>query len=348
MARAAAARKRNAPRRISLALQGGGSHGAFTWGVLDRLLEQDDLEICQISGASAGAMNAAALLEGHMRGGREGARACLEHFWKRVSELAMFSPVRRTLWDTLMGNWAVDSAPGYQWMTRMVQQMSPYQFNPLGVNPLRDLIAETIDFSQVRSCTRPRLHVTATNVWTGKVRVFSGADVTPDALAASACLPRFFQAVMIDGEPYWDGGYMGNPSLFPLFYDDAPEDILLVQINPIERRETPDTVEEIANRIDEITFNAGLLHELRAIEFVERLIDRGVLQGGQGYRKLRLHKIQASEDLVHYKAASKLDAEWPFLQHLRDLGRAAADAWLNENLEHIGKRATLDLRATFN
>ena len=172
-------------------------------------------------------------------------------------------------------------------------------------------------------------------------------DVTPDALAASACLPRFFQAVMIDGEPYWDGGYMGNPSLFPLFYDDAPEDILLVQINPIERRETPDTVEEIANRIDEITFNAGLMHELRAIEFVERLIDRGVLQGGQGYRKLRLHKIQASEELVHYKAASKLDAEWPFLQHLRDLGHAAADAWLNDNLEHVGRRATLDLRATF-
>jgi NTE family protein len=326
-----------ATKSINLALQGGGSHGAFTWGVLDRLLEDKRIELSAISGTSAGAMNAAALAQGWMSGGREGARECLDRFWKRVSDAAMFVPVRDTPWDTWWNAWT----------SNVMRSMSPYQFNPAGINPLRDIVADSFDFEMIGSCKALTLYIAATNVFTGKVRVFSGNEVNADVLAASACLPQLFQAVEIEGEPYWDGGYMGNPALFPLFYHPGPEDILLVQVSPIERRQTPTSVEDIDNRIDEIAFNGSLLRELRAVEFVDRLIETGQIVAGKRYRKILMHRVDGGEELAAYSPGTKVNADWPFLTALRDLGRVKAEHWLKANYAAIGKKATLDLRGIY-
>lgn len=334
-------------KTINLALQGGGSHGAFTWGVLDRLLEDKRVELSGISGTSAGAMNAAALAQGWVDGGREGARESLDRFWKRVSDAAMFVPVRDTPWDTWWNAWTGHGAPGREMLRQVSRAVSPYQFNPAGLNPLRDIVADSFDFEKLAACKGLALFIAATNVFTGKVRVFTGHEVTADVLAASACLPQLFQAVEIDGEPYWDGGYMGNPALFPLFYHEGPEDILLVQVSPIERRQTPTSVEDIDNRIDEIAFNGSLLRELRAIEFVDRLIGEGQIVAGKRYRKILMHRVDGGAELAAYPPATKMNADWPFLTALRDLGRLKAEHWLKANYAAVGKRATLDLRGIF-
>jgi NTE family protein len=347
--RATAARwplKLAATKPINLALQGGGSHGAFTWGVLDHLLEDGRLDIVAISGTSAGAMNAAALAQGMVTGGRNGARECLERFWRKVSDLSMFMPVRDTPWDDWWQMWTGRN-PAHDALRSVTRTMSPYQFNPSGYNPLRQIVAEAFDFDAITACGCLTLHVAATNVYTGKVRVFSGAQLSADVLAASACLPQLFQAVEIEGEPYWDGGYMGNPVLFPLFYDDGPDDILLVQTSPIERRQLPITVEDIDNRVDEIAFNGSLLRELRAIEFVARLIDEGKLTANTRYHRILMHCIDGGAELADHPASSKLNADWDFLVALKDLGRLKAEQWLAANYRAIGKRATLDLRAMF-
>nr|WP_281503059.1 patatin-like phospholipase family protein [Ancylobacter crimeensis] len=329
-------------------MQGGGAHGAFTWGVLDHLLEDGRIGIEGISGTSAGALNAAVLATGFAKGGNEGAREALAHYWRAVSRDGRASPLQRTLLDRLLGNWSLNSNPAYLTFDVMSRFLSPYDLNPLNINPLMDIIAQHVDFDAVRSCSQFRLFVSATNVHTGKVRVFSRAELTPQALMASCCLPFMFQAVEIDGVPYWDGGYMGNPALFP-FYDAArTDDILLVQINPIIRRETPRTAREIQNRLDEITFNASLLAQLRAAEFVTRLLKHGSLhhrgEGVEGYRDLRLHRIDGAEKLVALDASTKMNAEWEFLTYLRDIGREAAKRFLDEHYERIGVCSTLDIR----
>ncbi|WBX83667.1 patatin-like phospholipase family protein [Sphingosinicella microcystinivorans] len=336
-----------ATKTINLALQGGGSHGAFTWGVLDRLLEDKRIELSAISGTSAGAMNAAALAQGWMSGGRDGARESLDRFWKRVSDAALFVPVRGTPWNDWWAAWTGHGSPGRELLRQVSRAVSPYQFNPAGLNPLRDIVAESFDFEKIGACEALTLFIAATNVFTGKVRVFSGAEVTADVLAASACLPQLFQAVEIDGEPYWDGGYMGNPALFPLFYHPGPEDILLVQVSPIERRQLPTSVEDIDNRIDEIAFNGSLLRELRAIEFVDRLIETRQIVAGKRYRKILMHRVDGGDELAAHSPATKMNADWPFLTALRDLGRAKADQWLKANYAAIGRKATLDLRGIY-
>ena len=328
-----------AEKTIALALQGGGAHGAFTWGVLDALLADGRLAIEAVTGASAGAMNAVVMVEGWLEGGIEGARAQLETFWKRVSLDGSLSPVQRGLFDQVLGYWR-----GQIWTDVLARSFSPYASNPLNINPLRDAIAELIDFERVRSCTDVAIFITATNVWTGKVAIFRRDVLTADHLMASACLPTVFQAVEIEGEPYWDGGYMGNPALFPLFYEAVAQDILLVQINPVERRETPKTAREIYNRLNEITFNGNLLRELRTIEFVTRLIDQGKLSREE-YKRVFMHRIDGSGVLDDYEASSRLNAEWEFFTTLRNAGRRAARAWLKANFAAIGERATLDLRA---
>ncbi|MDT8439971.1 MAG: patatin-like phospholipase family protein [Wenzhouxiangellaceae bacterium] len=338
--------RRPAPKPINLALQGGGSHGAFTWGVLDRLLADDRLKIEAISGTSAGAMNAVALADGFVRGGPEGAREQLDSFWKSVSKSARFSPVRRSLVDRLLGSWSLDRSPGYHMFDALTRVVSPYQINPLNMNPLRDLIAESVDFDCVRSCQAIRLFISATNVETGRVKVFHGHQLTADMVMASACLPNLFQAVEIDGVPYWDGGYMGNPSLFPFFYGSECSDVVIVQINPIERKGVPKTASEIQNRINEIAFNSSLLKELRAVDFVTRLVEDGRLDASE-YRRVRMHLIHNQDTLIPLGASSKSNAEWKFLTHLRDIGRNTAEAWLEANFEQIGKRDTVDVRAMF-
>ena len=338
--------KRKTPRLINVALQGGGAHGAFTWGVLDKLLEDGRLAVEAISGTSAGAMNAVVLADGYKEGGAEGARAALERFWRTVSREGMKSPIQRSALDVLWGNWSLDHNPAYLALDVMSRVVSPYQFNPLNINPLRELLEAEVDFGRVRHCQDVGLFLSATNVHTGRVKVFKTPEITADVVLASACLPSMFQAVEIDGVPYWDGGFMGNPALYPFFYECSSADVLLVQINPIERKATPRSAREILNRVNEITFNSSLLKELRAVEFVTRLIDQGHLEEDH-YKRIRMHLIESQEDLNRLSASSKLNAEWAFLAHLRDIGRNAAAAWLEANSGRVGKEATIDVRSFF-
>ncbi|MGD9139113.1 MAG: patatin-like phospholipase family protein, partial [Desulfobacterales bacterium] len=284
------AKSKNAKKYINLALQGGGSHGAFTWGVLDRILKSDRIEIAAISGTSAGAMNAVVLADGIMAGGKEGAREALGRFWRAVHEAAVLSPFQRTPFDWMTNNWNLDYSPGYLFSDIFSRLMSPYQSNPLNWNPLRELLAKQVDFERVRSCNKIKLFISATSVRNGQVKRFDRTRLTVDKVMASACLPYIFQAVEVDGEDYWDGGYAGNPILYPFAYHSDAQDIVIVQINPLSCQKTPKTAREILNRVNEITFNASLLHELRAIDFVARLLDEGSLDSTR-YRKMFIHLI---------------------------------------------------------
>ena len=330
-----------AEKSVALALQGGGAHGAFTWGVLDAILEDGRVAIEAITGASAGAMNAVVLVEGWTEGGADGARAGLETFWRRISLDGRLSPVQRRLFDRVLGYWS-----GQAWGDLMARVASPYETNPLNINPLKEVLADLIDFGRVRACDGVQLFVAATNVWTGKIAVFERPVLTADHLMASACLPTVFQAVEIEGVPYWDGGYLGNPPLYPLYYQTTTDDVLLVQINPVERRETPRSAQEIHERLNEITFNGTLLRELRGIDFVTRLIEEGKLTDDR-YKRVLMHRIDGTGALDAYAASSRLKAEWDFFVRLRDAGRIAAKAWLDRHYDAIGREATLNLREAY-
>jgi len=334
-------------KRVNLALQGGGAHGAFTWGVLDRLLENERLTFEAISGTSAGAMNAVVLVSGYQKGGRAGAREALAKFWRSVSHDGRLSPLQRGMMDRLLGNWSLDNNPVFLALEVATRFVSPYDVNPLNINPLRDILESKVDFKAVRASRDIKLFISATNVRTGKVRVFSGEELTPDAVMASACLPFIFKAVEIDGTPYWDGGYVGNPPLFPFFRTTHTDDIILVQTNPVERDETPQTARDILNRINEITFNASLTSEFRAIGFVSNLVESGFLRRlarKAGYRRMLLHRISADEELAEMTSSSKFNLEWSFFQHLRDIGRTAAEGFLKKNFSALGHRSTLNFR----
>lgn len=330
-------------KTINVALQGGGSHGAFTWGVLDRLLEEERLDIEGISGASAGAMNGAMVAQGFYRGGRTGARAALERYWRRVSEIAGLSPLHRSLAERLLGVW------GGSWLEAASRAFSPYDLNPLNLNPLRDALEDLIEVPAIRSCLEVKLFVAATNVETGKVRVFSKHELSIDALLASACLPLGFHAVEIDGAPYWDGGYMGNPPIFPLIYECESRDICVVQINPMLRKGTPRTAADILNRMNEITFNAPFIAEMRAIAFVQRLIEQDQLKGEATNRlkHMNMHLIAAEKRLRDYGAASKMNADLGFLLELKALGRATAARWLRKTWDDLDVRSSVDVRKVF-
>ncbi len=330
------------PILIDFALQGGGSHGAFTWGVLDRLLEEPWLRIAGISGTSAGAMNAAVLAEGWVDGGAEGARAALEKFWQRVSRAAAFSPLQRSPLDRLLGRWTLDTSPAYVFMDLMSRVLSPYALNPLDLNPLRRILAESIDFG--RLTTSPiKLFITATSVRTGRGRIFRNAEITAEVLLASACLPTMFRAIEIDGEPYWDGGFTGNPTITPLVRETDAHDSILIQINPRERSETPRSAADILNRLNEISFNSPLMKELRMIALLRQVADPG---SGEGTRwaQMRMHRIM-TDMLTQFGASSKLNAEWEFIAMLRSEGRRAAADFLDVDGKYIGKRSTADLDA---
>jgi NTE family protein len=291
-------------------------------------------------------MNAVILADGWIEGGPEGARAQLEAFWRRVSLDGGLSEIQRTLSDRYLGFWCPDGSPAHLWLGAWTNSLSPYAVNPLDLNPLRTLIDNLIDFERLRAAKAVKLFVTATNVWTGKGRVFERHELTAAHVMASACLPTIFQAVEIEGEPYWDGGYAGNPTLYPLFYNIVSDDILLVQINPIERRTTPRTAHEIQNRLSEISFNSGLLRELRAIAFVIRLIDQGKLSRNE-YKRVLMHRIHGGPRLDAFTASSRLNASWSFFQQLRDLGRECAYDWLDRHFAARGVHATVDLEQAY-
>ena len=339
-------------KRINLGLQGGGALGAYTWGVLDRILEDERLEIAAVSGASAGAMNGVVLVEGLAEGGRDGARDALRRFWTGIAAAGRANPFRRTPLEAMLGQWTPSWAaasfvnPFALWFETLTRFASPYEFNPLNINPVRDILEGLVDFQRVQACTTVQLYISATNVETGRVRVFSNAEITSDHVLASACLPNLFQAVEIDGEPYWDGGYMGNPSLFPLYDTPGAPDIVIVQINPIERPGAPRRARDIAARINEITFNAALLRELRAIEFVARLLDEGRLDAVR-YRKVLVHAISDDPSLLALDVQSDLNTDGAFFDRLFAIGRMACDRWLDAHFDQIGRESTVDLRRLF-
>lgn len=331
-----------AKKSINLALQGGGSHGAFTWGVLDYLMEDGRINVQGISGTSAGAMNAVVFAQGFIEGGADGAREKLEQFWRKVSNLSMFSPLKRSPLSVLTGNWDMSGTPCYVMMDLLSRVASPYDTNPFKFNPLRELVESTVDFKKIRASKELELFIAATNVQSGKVKVFERKDLTADMILASACLPSLYQAVEVDGVPYWDGGFSGNPPLFPLFQTTEAKDIVIVQVNPIERNKAPKSAQDIQNRVNEIAFNSSLLGELRNIEFVHRLLDENKLDKDH-YAYILVHRIEATEQINPLSASSKMNSEWSFLTHLRDIGRQSAKSFLDEHYDNIGIESSLDL-----
>jgi len=336
-------------RRISLALQGGGTHGAFTWGVLERLLEDERLDVDGLSGTSAGAINGVMLVEGLLEGGPAAAIAALDRFWRSIAAKLAVSPIQATPFEKLVWGHDLTWSVAYRTFDTLSRVLSPYQINPFpySYNPLRDALAESIDFERLRSEAKaPRLFVSATSVRTGKPRVFTRRELTVDALLASACLPQVFKAVEIDGEPYWDGGYLGNPALWPLYDQGGPPDIVLVQLNPTVREEPPTTASDIVNRLNEITFNGSLMAEMRAIDFVQRLLDTGRLEQPR-YRRLFIHLIEDEDRMRRFKLSTKFNGDWDFLSTLRQYGREAADAWLAEHFDKLGRESSVDIRMRF-
>ncbi len=337
-------------KKINLAFQGGGAHGAITWGVADRLLEDDRVDIEAISGCSAGAVNAAAVAYGLHKGGAAGAREALDGLWKKISEAGRYySPVRANPFPMALGGADLVNAWTYQAFDAMTRTVSPYQFNPFDINPLRDILEACIDFDSLRRCDVTKLFVAATNVRTGKVQVFETGEVSTDVVCASTCLPFLFKAVEIDGEHYWDGGYMGNPVLFPFFYEAASSDVVIVHVNPIERDELPRTAPDIMNRVNEITFNSSLLRELRAVSFVHKLLDDGWIKDEyrDRLRNIRVHSIRSDVAMADYDISTKFRTDWTFFMDLKTRGRAIAEQWLEEKFDAIGERSSVDLRAMF-
>lgn len=332
-------------KKINLALQGGGAHGAFTWGVLDRILEDEHIDIEAISGTSAGAINGACVAYGTAVGGKAGGRKVLDEFWKRVSDISKFSPVQPTLYDKLYGH-NMDYSPSFVAADYISRILSPYQTNLFDINPMRDILISLIDFNRISANNPIKLYVNATNVLRGKIRIFEPEEITIDSVMASACLPNIYKTVEIDGEHYWDGGYSGNPALFPLFYNCACQDILIVQINPIRIEEVPITANEILDRINEISFNSSLMDEMRAISFVNKLLSKGKIRHDE-YKHVKIHMIDAGPITNGLGSSSKLNLDWDFISHLKESGRRYADDWLKINFDDIGKKSTIDITEKF-
>jgi NTE family protein len=329
-------------KTVNLALQGGGAHGAFAWGVLDRLLEDERLAFEGISACSAGSMNAVVLAHGLAEGGRDGAKAALADFWRRISRSALMSPLRPSPLDRLARNHSLETSPAFALLDLATRTLSPYQFNPANYNPLRDILAETVDFEGLRENGAVKLFLSATNVCSGKVKIFRNDEVSLDAVMASACLPHLFQAVEVDGERYWDGGYMGNPALFPIIYDCESADIVVVHINPLRRCDEPRTAQEILNRVNEISFNSSLMREMRAIAFVTKLIDDKQVKSN-ALKRILIHAIEAEDFMQSLSVSSKLNADWEFLTHLHDAGRDHAERWLEETFDKLNVESSVDI-----
>ena len=333
-------------KRINLALQGGGAHGAFTWGVLDHLLEDGRLGIEGISGTSAGAVNAVMLADGLRRGGAPEARKRLADFWRAASLGGDLPPLQRAVAARLFSLVPAEGSPTFNWLTAWSQYLSPYDLNPLNINPLKGLIERFVDFDGLRADKRV-LFIAATNVQTGRLHIFPREKISAEVVMASACLPAVFRAVEIDGAAYWDGGYLGNPVLYPFFRSTNTEDVLVVQINPLVRKKVPKSTREILGRINEITFNSSLLAELRAIEFVNRLIDERRVPHGTGpneYRRMRVHRIVLEGLGERFSSATKLRNDYESFELLRKLGQRATRRFLDTHYGDIGVRSSIDLK----
>jgi len=333
-------------KKVNLALQGGGAHGAFAWGVLDRLLEDGRVVFDAVSATSAGAMNASVLGYGLTIGGADGAREELEKFWKKISDEGAKGPLQPSWVDRALGSHDLDYSPAFLFFDILSRIMSPYELNPLNINPLRNVLESCVDFERLRAGCPIKLFLSATNVRTGKVRMFENHEIGPDQVLASGCLPFMFQTVEIDGEAYWDGGYMGNPAIFPLIYGSETNDVVIVHINPLNRDEIPKTAKDILNRINEISFNSSLMREMRAISFVSKLIDEGQLDDDK-HRRMLIHSIQDEAFMTSLGVTSKLNPDWAFMLELRDVGRASASRWLEAHFDDVGVRSSTDIQSHF-
>ncbi|NJO01164.1 MAG: patatin-like phospholipase family protein [Bacteroidia bacterium] len=336
-----------AEKHLALALQGGGAHGAFTWGVLDRFLEEENLILEGFCGTSAGAMNATILAYGLHLSGRRVARELLHNFWKKTSDTAANSLLQPNWLDKTFGKQGnMNFSWGYNMLELSSLYFSPYHMNPYGYNALRDILTEMVDFERLRACRVTKLFVCATNVRRGRVRVFKLDEISIEAVLASATLPQLFHAITIEGEDYWDGGYMGNPPIFPLIDGTDCKDIMIVQINPVNIPQTPRTALEIQDRMNELSFNASLMLEMRRIDFVDRLLKEGINPNNR-FRPLNFHNINPEKDIWDLNVSSKLNADWEFLTYLRDLGRTYAEEWLDKHYDHIGVESTCNIRENF-
>ena len=331
-------------KTVNLALQGGGSHGAFTWGVLDRLLEDERIGFDGVTATSAGGVNAVVLADGLALNGREGARERLRSFWKKMSEVASSSFIAPSFLDQTNPNFGLDQTPNYVFIDTLSRILSPYQLNPFDINPLRDLLNAEVNFDRVRKQKVIKLFLSATNVRTGKVKVFAREELGAEHVLASACLPFMMRAPEIDGDAYWDSGFMGNPAIFPVIYGCTSPDVIMVHLTPTERPELPTNSRSIINRMQEISFNSSLMREMRAIAFVTQLIDEGKIAGG---KRMYMHLIEAEDVIRDLAGSSKMNGTWKFLTHLFDIGRERADQWLAENYDSIGAKGTVDLQARY-
>jgi len=329
---------------VNLALQGGGSHGAFTWGVLDRLLDEERLDFEGVSATSAGAVNAVVLADGLAAGGREGAKHALRIYWQKVSDLASRGVFQPSFIDKANPDFGLEHSPGYLFMESLTYYASPYQMNPFNYNPLRDLLAEAVNFERVRQQNNVKLFISVTDVQTAKVKIFEGKELDVQHVLAATCLPLMMQAVEVDGEYYWDGSYSGNPAIFPLFYNcDAP-DIMRVHSTPAERPGVPTTAPSIMNRMQEISFNTSLIREMRTIAYLTKLIDSGKVKGG---KRVLVHLIEAEDLIRKLSWSSRLNGDWNFLKHLHERGHRRADLWLKANFDRIGVESTVDLEQKY-
>lgn len=333
-------------KTINIALQGGGSHGAFAWGVIDRLLEENDLHIEGVSATSMGAMNGAVLACGLAVGRREDAREMLKAFWKKISNAALLSPLQPTFFDKMLGNTHLTFSPSFMALDMISRVFSPYQFNLFDINPIKDILAEMIDFEALNRSDGVRLFLSATNVRTGGLHIFENGQITLESILAASCLPYIFKTVEVDEAPYWEGSFSANPSLTPLVKSCQSPDIMLVQTLVQRHDDVPTKATDILDRANELSFNATLVQELRGIDFINRLIEDGHLTGG-GTRKIHLHLAEAESILANLGRASKLNGDWEFLCYLRDTGRQSADDWLSEHKDSIGQTSSVDIRQWF-
>jgi len=333
-------------KTINLALQGGGSHGAFTWGALDRILEDKRIVIEGIVGTSAGAMNAVVTAYGLTLDGNEGARRSLRSFWESVAEKGAWSIMQPSFLDRLISPGSLDYSPGWIMMDTLSRVWSPYQMNPANYHPLRDILSEQIDFDTLSRSDKVKLFVCASNVFTNRLHVFELRDMSVDAVVASGCIPSVFQAVEINGEYFWDGGYMGNPPIFPIIYNCASTDLLLIMVNPIHIEQVPRTAQAILDRINSLSFNSSLMREMRAINFVNRLVESGFDDGGR-LKKMLIHCIDAEDEMTNLGVSSKLNVGREFLEWLFDLGRKRADAFLRDHFDKIGNDSSTSIEQRF-
>lgn len=342
------AQEKNPPKtkKVAFALQGGGAHGAFTWGILDKFLEDGRFEIEGLSGTSAGGLNSVALIQGMMKGGPEGARKELHHLWQSVAKMSSMGPFKNTPYESFLGQYNLDRSLGYIGMNFLKSMFSPYEFNPFNIDPFKDFIEDFFDFEALREYRKIKLFLCATQVSSGKLKLFSLEDLSLDVIRASACLPFLFQAVKIGDEHYWDGGFVGNPAIYPLIYNCETSDIFVVQLSVMRRKQLPRTAAEIRDRHKEITYNACLMREMRSIDFVTELIDKGLLDKDK-IKRLFMHLLRDENLFGSLNISSALNASWDFIEFLFNQGRLVAHDWIRKHYDDIGVRTTTDMHKDF-